>query len=119
MPSRTLGMAALALLSFASLAAPARAHPQVVAAYPTVSYYQAPAVVSYYAAPAPVVSYYTAPAVVSYYTAPAVTYYAAPAPVVSYYAAPAVTYATTYRYGAILPRRRATVTTYYTAPFYP
>jgi hypothetical protein len=71
--------------------------------------------------PAPVVSYYYAPPpprVVTYYT-PSVSYYA---PRVSYYApavsyaAPAVTYSpgtvTTYRYGAILPRRRVTVTTY-------
>jgi hypothetical protein len=59
-----------------------------------------------------------APRVVSYYYAPppAVTYYA-PAPVVSYY--PPAGTVTTYRYGAILPRRRVTVTTYtpaYVAP---
>jgi hypothetical protein len=93
---------------------------------PAVSYYYTPRVayytpaVSYYT---PAVSYYT-PAV-SYYTpavryyAPAVSYYT---PAVSYYT-PAVSYypsttVTTYRYGAILPRRRVTVTTYSTPGYY-
>jgi hypothetical protein len=49
--------------------------------------------------PAPVVSYYYAPPPVL-----------VPAPVTTYYA-PA-TAVTTYRYGALLPRRRVTVTTY-------
>jgi hypothetical protein len=54
---------------------------------------------------------YSAPRVVTYYTPPpTVTYYVPAAPV---YVTPTTT-VTTYRYGAILPRRRVTVTTYYT-----
>jgi hypothetical protein len=57
------------------------------------------------------VVYTPRPAVTCYYApAPVVTYYVPAAPV---YVAPATT-VTTYRYGAILPRRRVTVTTYYT-----
>ena len=52
--------------------------------------------------PAPVVSYYYAP--------PPPVVLPAPPPVTTYYA-PA-TAVTTYRYGAVLPRRRVTVTTY-------
>ncbi len=60
--------------------------------------------------PQPVVTtyYYTPPAVT--YVAPRVSYYVPAAPV---YVAPATT-VTTYRPYAILPRRRVTVTTYYT-----
>ncbi len=104
------------------LAAAGRGPAQVVCATPApaaVSYYYPPAV-SYYPAPAvtyaapavtyapPAVSYYT-PAV-SYYATPAAVSYYAPAPVVSYYAPSATV--TTYRYG-VLPRRRVTVTNYY------
>ena len=63
-----------------------------------------PAVTCYYAPPPP-------PPVVTY-VAPRVSYYVPAAPV---YVAPAPT-VTTYRYGAILPRRRVTVTTYYPPP---
>ena len=48
--------------------------------------------------------------VVSYYYAPPPVVLPAPVPVTTYYA-PA-TVVTTYRYGAILPRRRYSVTTY-------
>ena len=47
---------------------------------------------------------------VSYYYAPPTVVVPAPPPVTTYYA-PA-TAVTTYRYGAVLPRRRVTVTTY-------
>jgi hypothetical protein len=95
-------------------APPAAAVPATSYYYaPTTSYYAAPAAVpatSYYAAPVavPAVSYYAAPVVpATTYYAPAVSYYA---PAVSYYAPSATV--TTYRYG-ILPRRRVTVTNYY------
>lgn len=48
--------------------------------------------------------------IVSYYYAPPPVLVPAPPPVATYYA-PA-TAVTTYRYGALLPRRRVTVTTY-------
>jgi hypothetical protein len=60
--------------------------------------------------PRPAVTYYYAPPPTVTYVVPRATYYVPAAPV---YVAPATT-VTTYRYGAILPRRRVTVTTYYT-----